>query len=130
MKRSMRRASFGDMYGERSKFLTSPAIWLARRDGSKRVMRVIPDVPASALSQASWTLLPRGQTAPRPVTTTLRRLTKGLRLGVRLDVIHGLLHGGYLLRFLVRNLGLELLLERHDELDRIERIGAEIVDER
>src|SRR5438067_9260870 len=126
----MRRASFGDMYGETSKFFTSPAIWLARRDGSKRVMRVIPGVPASALSQASWTLLPRGQTMPRPVTTTLRRLTYGLSLGVRLDVIDGLLDGGDLLGFLVRNLGLEFLLERHHELDGVERIGAEVVDER
>src|SRR6267142_1877779 len=38
-------------------------------------MRVIPDLPASALSQASWTLLPMGQTMPRPVTTTRLRLT-------------------------------------------------------
>src|SRR6266850_6939862 len=137
MKRSMRRASFGDMYGATSKRFTSPAIWLARRDGSKRVMRVIPEVPASALSQASWTLFPRGQTTPRPVTTTLRRftylwkgLTPQLTLGVRLDVIDGLLHGGDLLGFLVGNLGLELLFQRHHELDGVERIGAEVVDER
>src|SRR3954468_12950524 len=113
MNRSMRRASFGDMYGDRSKFFTSPAIWLARRDGSKRVMRVIPGVPASALSQASWTLLPRGQMAPRPVTTTLRRLTLGgaSGLAVRLDVIDGLLDRGDLLGFFVRDLGLELLFQ-------------------
>src|SRR5712692_9211192 len=137
MKRSMRRASLGDMYGATSKFFTAPAIWLARREGSKRVMRVIPDFPASALSQASWTLLPRGQTTPRPVTTTLRRFTyrsgrlgPQLTLGVGLDVIDGLLHGGDLLGFLVGNLGLELLLEGHHELDGVQRIGAEVVDER
>src|SRR3954466_9627919 len=130
MKRSIRRASLGDMYGERSKFFTSPAIWLDRRAGSKRVMRVIPEVPASALSQASWTLLPRGQTMPRPVTTTLRRFNSELRLGVGLDVIDGLLDGGDLLRFLVRDLGLEFFFQRHHELDGVERIGAEVVDER
>src|SRR6266404_5862548 len=134
MKRSMRRASFGDRYGATSKFLTSPAIWLVRREASKRVMRVMPPVPASAASQACATLLPSGLTMPRPVRTTLRRLTSsgGLAsgLGVRLDVIDGLLHGGDLLRFLVGNLGLELLLERHHELDRIKRIGAQIIDER
>ena len=47
MKVSKRRASFGDMYGATSKPFTSPAIWLDRRDGSKRVMRVMPDLPAS-----------------------------------------------------------------------------------
>ena len=75
MKVSMRRASFGDMYGATSKPFTSPAIWLARRDGSKRVMRVMPDLPASAFSQASATVLPIGLTMPSPVTTTLRRFT-------------------------------------------------------
>jgi hypothetical protein len=48
----MRRASFGDMYGDTSKFFTSPAIWQARREGSKRVIRVMPGVPAIACSQA------------------------------------------------------------------------------
>src|SRR5581483_5989422 len=134
MKRSMRRASFGDMYGATSKSFTSPAIWLARREAPKRVMRAIPPLPPSAASQACATLLPMGLTMPRPVRTTLRRLTSGgalaSGLGVRLDVIDGLLHGGDLLRFLVGNLGLELLLERHHELHRIKRIGAQIIDER
>src|SRR6185312_4340648 len=51
-------------------------------------------------------------------------------LDVRLDVIHRLLHGGDLLGLLVRDLGLELLLEGHDQLHGIERIGAQIVHER
>src|SRR5439155_267006 len=53
-----------------------PAIWLESRDASKRVMRVMPDFPARALSQACWTVLPIGQTMPSPVTTTLRRVTQ------------------------------------------------------
>src|SRR5688572_6583997 len=134
MKVSMRRASFGVMYGATSKPFTSPAIWLERREGSKRVTRVMPDLPATALCQASATVLPSGQTMPRPVTTTLRRLTSwwgaGLGLGVRLDVVDGLLHRRDLLRFLVRDLGLELFFQRHDELDRVKRVRAEVVDER
>src|SRR5216110_3001099 len=132
MKRSIRRASFGDMYGARSKFFTSPAIWLDRRDGSKRVM---PVFPASAFAQASATPLPMGQTMPRPVTTTRRRFMfstfwESSGLGVGLDVVDGLLDGGDLLGFLVRDLGLELFLERHDQLDGVERISTEVVDER
>src|SRR5881394_3638711 len=125
MKRSMRRASFGDMYGARSKFFTSPAIWLDRRDGSKRVMRVMPDLPASAFAHASATPLPIGQTIPRPVTTTRRRFMfsnsgKNSGLGVGLDVVDGLLDGGDLLGFFVRDLRLELFFQRHDQLDGIE----------
>src|SRR5215813_6750700 len=132
MKMSMRRASLGDMYGATSKPFTSPAIWLARREGSKRVMRVTPGVPASARSQASETVLPSGLMMPSPVTTTLRRVTDGLALGlrVRLDVIDRLLHGGDLLGFLVGDLGIELLLERHHQLHGVERVRAQVVDER
>src|SRR5687767_7830491 len=98
MNRSMRRASFCGMYGDTSKPLTSPAIWLASRDGSKRVIRVMPGVPASARSQASETVLPIGLMIPSPVTTTLRRVTDfALCLRVGLDVVDGLLHGGDLL---------------------------------
>src|SRR5688572_22777099 len=128
MNTSMRRASFGDMYGATSKPFTSPAIWQARRAGSKRVMRVMPDLPASAFSQASATVLPIGLTMPRPVTTTLRRDTSLLRMV--LDVVDGLLDGGDLLRLLVGDLGLELLLEGHHQLHRVERVGTEVVDER
>src|SRR5437867_1367978 len=98
-------------------------------------MRVMPDFPPRALSQACWTVLPIGQTMPSPVTTTLRRVTQVAlrfrsRLGVRLDVVDGLLHGGDLLGFLVGNLGLELLLERHHQLDGVERVRPQVIDER
>src|SRR6185503_10496700 len=132
MKMSMRRASFGAMYGATSKPFTSPAIWLASREGSKRVIRVMPGVPARARSQASETVLPSGLMIPSPVTTTLRRVTEdfALCLRVRFDVVHGLLDGRDLLGFLVGDLGLELLLERHHELHGVERVGAQVVDER
>src|SRR5688572_2359812 len=41
-------------------------------------MRVMPDLPARALSQASATVLPIGLMIPSPVTTTLRRATYDL----------------------------------------------------
>src|ERR1043166_2660216 len=125
MKMSMRRASLGDMYGATSKPFASPAIWLARREGSKRVMRVTPGVPASARSQASETLLPSGLMMPSPVTTTLRRVTDGLALGlrVRLDVIDRLLHGGDFLGFLVGDLGLELLRSEEHTSELQSRFG-------
>ncbi len=75
MNLSMRRASFADRYCETSKSFTSPAIWQERREGSKRVTRVMPDFPASTLRHASATLLPTGLMTPSPVTTTLRRCT-------------------------------------------------------
>ena len=75
MKRSMRRASLGGRYLATSKSFTSPAIWLERRDGSKRVTRAMPDFPARTLLQASGTVLPTGLMMPSPVTTTLRRCT-------------------------------------------------------
>src|SRR5260221_2296368 len=109
MKRSMRRASFGDMYGARSKFFTSPAIWLDRRDGSKRVMRVMPDFPARAFAHASATPLPMGQTMPRPVTTTRRRFQFSNLMGSSgpsegPDVVRRLLVGREPLRLLLPHL--------------------------
>src|SRR5574337_25450 len=51
-------------------------------------------------------------------------------LGVGLDVIDRLLHGGDLLRILVGNLGLELFFERHHQFHRVQRIRAQIIHER
>src|SRR3712207_2580734 len=94
----------------------------------------MPDLPARMLDQASGTPTPTGATIPRPDTTTLRLAKCAPRaresgLRVRLDVVHGLLNGGDLLRFLVGYLGLELFFEGHDELHGVERVGAEVVHE-
>src|SRR4249919_3678958 len=51
-------------------------------------------------------------------------------LDVRLDVVDGLLHRGDLFGFLVRDLALELFFEGHHQLDGVERVRAEVVDER
>src|SRR5438093_4150177 len=55
--------------------------------------------------------------------------SSALLLYVRADEVDCLLDGGNLFRFLVGNLGLELLLEGHHELDGVKRIGAQVVDE-
>src|SRR5215831_5213145 len=155
MKVSYRRASLPERYLPTSKSFTSPAIcdgkWLA----SKRVMRVIPDRPARMLSHDCATPMPTGETMPSPVTTTRRLDMDGVASGrtgragslserrrraarspgpaellllVRVDVLDRLLHGRDLLGFFVRDLGLELLFERHDELHRVQRVSAQIVD--
>src|SRR6266850_2059318 len=137
MKRSMRRASFGDRYAATSKFFTSPAIWLESGLASKCVMRPMPDLPARTLDQASATVLPIGQTIPNPVTTTRRRLKSTPAvggesgfLGVSVHVVDGLLDRGDLFSFLIRNLRLEFLFESHHEFDGVERVRAEVVDKR
>ena len=61
-----------------------------------------------------------GQCRPAPL---------GLLLLVRIDVIDGLLHRRDLLGLFVGDLGFELFLERHDQLDRIQRVSTKVVDE-
>src|SRR5688500_457989 len=58
------------------------------------------------------------------------RLRDTSGLDVRLDVVDGLLHRGDLLGFFVRDLALELFLERHHQLDGVEGVSAEVIDER
>src|SRR6266542_3234051 len=48
---------------------------------------------------------------------------------ILLDVADGVAHRGDLLRVLVGDLEVELLLESHDQLDRVERVGAQVLDE-
>src|SRR5271165_1391225 len=112
-----------------SKFFTSAAIWQANCDTSKLAMRSTPLLPASNACHTSGALLPTAQIIPIPVTTTRRcKLLWSFR--VRVDVIHCVLDGADLLGVLVWNLDLEGFFEGHDQLDRVERIGAEVVDER
>src|ERR1035437_8132109 len=92
-------------------------------------MRSTPLLPASSAAHTSSALWPTAQMTPIPVTTT-RRLNLLRSLRVRVDVVHGVLHGAYLLRIFVGDLDLEALLKGHDQLNRIERIGAQVVHER
>src|SRR5262245_61291613 len=88
----------------------------------------MPLLPASRARQVDGPSSPKGEMTPIPVTTT-RRFMPASRLRVSPDVVDDLLDGGQLLGVLVRDLEGELLLERHDELDDVERIRAEVVDE-
>src|SRR5512137_2525958 len=141
MKVSIRRASFAGMQDSTSKPLTSPAIRTRKSLASKRVMGPTPDFPATRLAQAVGTSMPTGLMTPRPVTTTRRRsLIQGKQdlggrrrrasglLQVGGDVLDRLLDGTDLLRFLVRDLALELVFQRHHQFDGVQRIGAEVLD--
>src|SRR5262245_14742649 len=89
----------------------------------------MPDTPWSRDVQNSSALLPMGVTAPNPVTTTRRLSTLcASSLLVFLDVVDGVSDGRDLLGVLVGDLEIELLLERHHQLDGVERIGPAVVD--
>ena len=69
-KRSVRRIALESMKSAGSKPSTSPAIWVTKGLGSKRVMRRTALVPASPPSHIARAPMPSGETAPDPVTTT------------------------------------------------------------
>src|SRR6478672_5006755 len=125
-KRSYRRASFRSMYFSGSKPFTSQAKRTDSFWGSNFVIRAAPEVPASSALQVESTSVPTGVTRPRPVTTT--RCGK-LLPDLLVEVVHGIPHRAELLRVLVRDVDVELLLERHHELHRVQAVGAEILHE-
>src|SRR5579872_5511557 len=156
MKRAIFLSSFFSTQFSGSKFLTSPAIWQSNALASNCVTRPTPLLPASRLRHTSSVPIPHPQTKPTPVTTTRRfkgktspvRISACRRgkhaalpygrqeaellacLGVLLDVFDGILHRGNLFGVLIGDFDAESFFEGHHELDRIERIGAEIVHER
>src|SRR5215217_5335680 len=99
-------------------------------------MAAMPERPASRFSQPSATLLPTGLISPRPVTTTRREFIRNGELArsgsllVLRCIIDRELDRRDLLGFLVGNLDPELVLERHHEFDRVERVGTQVGDER
>src|SRR6188472_346939 len=101
-------------------------------DASKCVMGPIPLWPARSACQLASVPMPTDDSSPTPVTTT--RLLKSppalLLLRVALDVLDGFLHARDLLGVFVRDLDAEFLFEGHYELDGVERVGAEVIDER
>src|SRR5664279_882216 len=111
-----------------SKFFTSAAILQANCDASKPVICSTPLLPASNACHTSSVVLPTPQISPTPVTTTRR--VKLLSFRVCVDVIDRVLHGTDFLGCLVRNLDVEGLFERHDQLHRIQRIRAQVVHKR
>src|SRR6516162_8229630 len=138
MNSSMRRASFVGMYCATSNSRTAPPKRVGKAETSKRVTGAMPLSPRRMASHADWTVLPTGDTRPRPVMTTRRLLTRFLQrpeegsglAATFVDVIDSLMDGGDLLGVLVGDLDLEFLFQSHDELDCVERIGPKIVHER
>src|SRR5688500_14082804 len=110
----------------------------------------MPDLPSSMPPQLCSLPIPTGVTRPTPVITARRfdmnlwpssielrarpvpvadaRAGGGL-LGARLDVVDGVAHGLDLLRVLVRDLDLEGLFERQDQLDDGQRVGLQVLGE-
>src|ERR1051326_7411354 len=92
-------------------------------------MGPMPERPWVRPLHSSSAVLPRGVSAPSPVTTTRRASTTRRPLRVVLDVLDGVADGDDLLGVLVGDLDVEVLLERHDQLDRVERVRAQVFDE-
>src|ERR1700682_7500 len=151
MNGSTLRLSFGSIQSSGwylpSSFLPfgmTQAIWAARSSTGNSLMRMAPLLPASRLDQLSSTPQPSGVTMPRPVTTTrlikkrapapapqnrsagyCRRARSG---GILLEETDGIGGGQNGLRRIRGNLDAELLLEGHDEFDRVEAVGTEVID--
>src|SRR6185312_3256768 len=128
MKSPIFLSSFFSMKTKGSKPFTSAAKRQLYWEASKWVMGPTPLRPASSPAQVSGAVRPTAEIRPTPVTTTRwRTLSLGTRFG--LDVVNGVLDATDLLRILVRDLDLEGTLEFHNQLDQVERIGAEILNE-
>ena len=73
-----------------------------------------------------------GVTRPRPVTTTLR-IAEATALTLSalrfVDVFDGVADGHDGFRRVVGDFDAEFFFERHDQLDRVEAVGAQIFDE-
>src|SRR5512138_46929 len=103
----------------------------------------MPDSPRRRASHVFAVPVPRGEMRPMPVTTTRRPklfsllMRRTIRMGMKggtllrvpHDVIDGLADRGQLLGLVVGDVQPELVLEGHDQLDGVQRVGAEIVDE-
>src|SRR5947209_6293740 len=141
MKSSTLRCSFGSIHlsglkvpSEPSPRGMIPAILQGKSDTSKVSTRPKPFSPATSRRQFVSTPQPSGDTMPSPVTTTLRirsahsaraQRSRSRRL---FQELHRIANGDDRLGRIVRNLDTEFFLESHDELDRVERIRAKIID--
>ena len=114
--------------------MTSPAIRAENCDASK-----LGDRADAAAARAERLPVRLGADAERrheadarhddsPAQTTSVRVYFFLLM--RLDVLDRFLDARDLLGILVGDLDPELLFERHDQLHRVERVGAQVVDER
>src|SRR6516164_5023322 len=99
-------------------------------------MARLPNRPPISLFHLVSTPPPNAAPMPMPVTTTRligrlvsRRNRRRSGLGVALDETDRVAHGLDLLGRVVGNFDAELFFERHHQFDRVEAVGAEIVDE-
>src|SRR6185312_10581483 len=143
MKRSIFFWSFTGIHSPISSppaLFTPAGIWPATLHGRSLVSNAwMAEMPDSALirrRQTCSTPIPRGQAMPMPVTTTRRigcdssRDFAGSGGLLLLDVVDRILDGADLLGRVLRDFDAECLLEGHHQLDRIEAVGAQVVDER
>src|SRR4029077_9179803 len=114
--RSKRRTSFLSRNRPGSKPLTSHANFTGLCTGSNRVIGPAPERPAIRPSHVLCTSVPRGVTTPRPVIAPRRVMRSFPHLLVQ--VLQRLSHRAQLLGFLVWNVDVEFLLERHYQLHR------------
>src|SRR5665213_2458600 len=138
---SIRRWSFGGTQSSALKWpesLSPSGTWAAIRAGRSETsndwIAPIPDSPASSFFHTRSTPRPSGVTSPIPVTTTRLMPVYPIagkppaRSAVGLDKAHRVLDGYDLFRGVVRYLAAEFLLECHNQLDRVETVGPQIVD--
>src|SRR6266849_415451 len=142
MNRPIFLSSFFSAQRSGSKLRISPAMRQSNPLASNWVMGPMALRPACRLLQTSWVPIPEVQTRPTPVTTTRRLKVVFLLCGTRrpggllfclrvfLDVRDGVFDRGDCLCILVGNFDAERLFEGHHQLDRIERVGAQIIHKR
>src|SRR6267378_6618330 len=113
------------MYWRGSYPFTSQAKCTGSWAESKRVIGPAPDCPATRAAQVLATSFPTGVTSPIPVTAT-RRVTLLAFPHLVMEIRHRRPDRAELLRLFVRDVDVEFLLERHDQLDGIEAVGTEV----
>src|SRR5277367_6223365 len=90
MKSPSRRISRFPSIAAASSPFTSPPIRQGAPSTSKRVIRAMPERPATIAAQVDATSLPHGVTAPSPVRTT--RLARAPSGDMLRDQVDGVLH--------------------------------------
>jgi hypothetical protein len=132
MKTSIFLTSFFSRNCSGSKPFTSPAMRQENCDASNRVIGPMPLRPAQSASQLAWVPTPSGRHQPdaRHDDSPAQRPPPYFFLAWDSMYSMASLHARDLLGVLVRDLDPELLFERHDQLDGVERVGAQVVHER
>ena len=126
-KRSSRRAVLASRTLSGSKFLTSPPKWTLKARGVELLDRADAALAGAAvLASSSCTSVAERVDRAQPGDDDASRHFFAMLL---LDVVDGLADGLDLLGLLVGDGDLELLFELHDQLDDVERVGADVLDE-